>query len=384
MIIHFIFITLLYMSLKYLIDPIHKKNYSLNTFESRKILKNYINNLNYKNYIEKIKITNDTKYVLLGESSHGTNEYYNFRVLKTINLVEKHNFNCIFFEMEWSNGRKLDKFIKSLEYVNLSAKKFLISTFNKFPKWMWCNSNIEYLIDYLRKYNKKNKNKISIYGVDCQDIDLAQKDLNQNCSENNNSFDCIIVKKIIENYIEMRKPNSNYWNMRDTMWYNIIQKLLKENCDKFVLWAHNSHIGNASCYKENMNEINKLNIGYLIKNNMNKNQKLLIGFLTSYGTVRAAEKWNEPSKTIKLLKPIKDSYELDFEKLYKKKLNKDNIILYKTKKKFNKKLFKMLRYIGVIYNKINERQSHYSYTNIDCEFDYVVYFYKSNSIDLLK
>ena len=44
MIIHFIFITLLYMSLKYLIDPIHKKNYSLNTFESRKILKNYINN----------------------------------------------------------------------------------------------------------------------------------------------------------------------------------------------------------------------------------------------------------------------------------------------------------------------------------------------------
>ena len=65
---------------------------------------------------------------------------------------------------------------------------------------------------------------------------------------------------------------------------------------------------------------------------------------------------------------------------------KSNIILYKSnpQNKHNTQKQKMLRYIGVTYNDNTELESHYSYTNIDCEFDYVVYFEKSTAVDELQ
>jgi len=336
---------------------------------------------NYRKIYDTIDlIGNDYESVLLGESTHGTSEYYNIRVNITKKLIN-YGFNCIFFEMEWSNGCILNQFIHS---KSKNLKKILKTTFKKYPSWMWCNNKIYNFLLYLKKWNLENESKAYIYGVDCQDINLAKKNL---CEDDN--INCKIVKSIIFNYDKMSNSN-NYWDIRDSMWLNIIKKIKKEyRYNKFILWAHNSHIGDIC---GNVNPNNKLNIGHLIRHSF-KNS-FHIGFLTGSGTVTASIKWGSDNKKFRLKKIKKNSYENLFNN-YCIKNNIKSLIYVSKKNKFLCKKFNCLqlsklnktykvRYIGVIYNKNNEDMSHYLYTDLDKEYDLVIFIKKTTSLKYLK
>ena len=324
-----------------------------------------------------IEVLPNTRYVLLGESTHGTDEFYLIRESITEHLIQNNGFNCILLEIEWSIGRLFNKFVQNTESYE-SAGEFLIKTCVKFPKWMWRNIHIKNLLEFVREFNRNSAQKVSIYGVDCQDLELAKKEFNTSCN-NQSTFECNIVKKIIENHSQM--VQTNYWNRRDTTWYEIIEKLLDQHkCDKFILWAHNSHIGNASCYEDNV-DVSHINIGYLLRKALQKMKEkysvLTIGFVTGTGTVRAANSWGGEGQIMTINDPLKNSYEEFFKEIFKDK----NINIYKCDKSRN--LHKLFRYIGVIYDKNNEKKSHYKYTNIDCEFDYIIYIHKTKALDLL-
>ena len=320
------------------------------------------------------------KYVLLGESTHGTNEYYEIRSNITKSLIKNKNFNCIFLEMEWSLGYQVNRFIHS--QINMSTKQFLRNTFKYYPKWMWCNEHIRKLLNYLKNYNRKNMNKIYVYGVDVQNIELAKENV---CDDP--TINCKIVKNIIENY-DIMSGSSNYWDIRDTMWSKIIEENKQSFTEnfKFVLWAHNSHIGNV---KAHINSPNTLNIGYILIDKY-ENDVFNIGFTTYNGYVTATNKWGEKSKVMKIKNAHTNSYEHIFHNICES-MNIDSILLIsKTGKiKVPKKSFiynlppkpKYIRYIGVIYNKQNELDSHYSYTNIQHEFNLVIHIDNTSSIE---
>ena len=199
-------------------------------------------------------------YVLLGESTHGTKEYFEKRLSITKKLVSQYKFNIILFETEWSLGYQINQYIHGK--LNMKPELLLLKLSAHYPKWMLNNKYILELIIFLKKWNdnhKEHNKKVYFYGIDCQNLEIAKKNV---CHENH--INCEIVKSIIKNYHKMNK-SENYWDMRDKFWFYIMETIKNHHHSKFVLWAHNSHIGNISANKNNQNSVN---IGYLLEKNV--------------------------------------------------------------------------------------------------------------------
>ena len=151
-----------------------------------------IKGLNSKNLFHTLKQLKTKQYVLLGESTHGTEEFYKIRLIITMILVQKYNFNIVLFETDWSIGYELNKFIHSQLKGNI--KTILNRIIQSYPKWMVNNEYIMKLLLFLKQWNLTHSEKVYFYGVDCQDIDLAHKNV---CEDD--TLNCFLVKKIIQN-----------------------------------------------------------------------------------------------------------------------------------------------------------------------------------------
>ena len=310
---------------------------------------------NYNNLMKNIESFKNKQYVLLGESTHGTEEFYLLRLIITQILVEKYNYNTVLFETEWSIGYQLNLFIHS--QIEGNIKTILNNVSQSYPKWMINNEYIMKLLLFLKQWNLTHKKKVYFYGVDCQDIDLAYQNV---CDDK--TMNCFIIKKLIMNYKKMNQ-SGNYWNDRDTFWKYIIDQIKNERDSKFILWAHNSHIGNCKADPKNDH---KINIGYLLDRTY---QSFKIGFSSYEGTVKASKKWNGPGRKYKLLKAHKDSYEYLFHKICEEQNTNSLIYISDSKLKMNK----LFRYVGVVYDTKNEMSSHYSVTDINKEFNILIF-----------
>jgi erythromycin esterase-like protein len=321
---------------------------------------------NYSNILKILNEASKYEYVLLGESTHGTKEFYQIRLAITILLVIHYGFNTIFLETEWSNGYVLNQFIHSQLDKNIDVKQLLQHTFHKFPRWMTCNQYVCDLLLFLKKWNDTHDKKVFFYGIDCQDINLAKKNI---CQKNN--LNCPIVKAVIDNYKIMTHPKSNYWNSRDLFWYQVLENTAKYRPSRFILWAHNSHVGNCSA---NIRNEDHLNIGYLLEQVYNS---YIIGFSTAVGEVLAADDWGNIGKVKNINIPIQGSFEAVWNRLCIKK-GWDKLII---KCDPNNNTIKYLRYIGVIYNQENEMQAHYIQTAVEREFDVIIFVQKTQALD---
>lgn len=114
--------------------------------------------------IEKI---GNAKYVLLGEASHGTHEYYTWRTKITKKLIEQKGFSFIAVEGDWPDCYRVNRYIKNYPEAGTNAFDVL-HTFNRWPTWMWANWETVALTEWLRKHNDKlpTKNKVGFYGLD--------------------------------------------------------------------------------------------------------------------------------------------------------------------------------------------------------------------------
>ncbi|WP_042454715.1 erythromycin esterase family protein [Neobacillus dielmonensis] len=114
-----------------------------------------------------VEAASKAKYVLMGEASHGTSEFYTLRREMTKRLIQEQHFSFIAVEGDWPACYEVNRYIKgqSPEYSN--AKEVLQSSFNRWPTWMWANEEIVDLIEWLRDYNQgRPGKKIGFYGLD--------------------------------------------------------------------------------------------------------------------------------------------------------------------------------------------------------------------------
>ena len=100
--------------------------------------------LNLTNLNKCIKLASQSNYVLLGESTHGTKEYYDLRLKITKKLIGSYHFNTVFFETEWSIGYQLNLWIHSK--IHKKLKDLLNELCNEYPKWMVNNEFIQKLL----------------------------------------------------------------------------------------------------------------------------------------------------------------------------------------------------------------------------------------------
>lgn len=109
----------------------------------------------------------DARYVLLGEASHGTHEYYAWRAQLSKLLIERKGFSFIAVEGDWPDSYRLNRYIKNYEGAGKSAEEVL-HAFDRWPTWMWANWEIVAFAEWLKKYNlrKSGTPKIGFYGLD--------------------------------------------------------------------------------------------------------------------------------------------------------------------------------------------------------------------------
>jgi erythromycin esterase-like protein len=105
----------------------------------------------------------DSQFVLLGEASHGTFEFYRWRTEITKRLIEEKEFSFIAVEGDWPDCYKVNRYIKGFpDYDDNNSNKSaydVLYSFNRWPTWMWANKEIVELVEWLKLYNDEKKRK---------------------------------------------------------------------------------------------------------------------------------------------------------------------------------------------------------------------------------
>ncbi len=109
----------------------------------------------------------DKSLVLLGESTHGTLEYYTWRSAISKALIEHAAVSFIALEGDWSALNALDRYVRHLDEHTNNAHTVL-TDFNRWPEWMWANPVIEDLAEWLHVFNRERPpaKRVGIHGID--------------------------------------------------------------------------------------------------------------------------------------------------------------------------------------------------------------------------
>lgn len=109
----------------------------------------------------------DAHYVLLGEASHGTAEYYRWRTRLTNRLLAEKNFSFVAVEGDWPDCYRVHQYIQGEPAAGGSAREVL-QVFTRWPTWMWANEEILELVDWLHACNavRQPEQRLGFYGLD--------------------------------------------------------------------------------------------------------------------------------------------------------------------------------------------------------------------------
>jgi erythromycin esterase-like protein len=173
------------------------------------------------------------------------------------------------------------------------------------------------------------------------------------------------------------------WNLRDTHMMETLEALLAQVRQssgeaRAVVWAHNSHLGDARA--TGMGEIGELNLGQLVRQKYG-NSARLIGFTTHSGTVTAASNWDEPAQRMRVRPSLPRSYERLFHDA-----GLPQFLLLLEDKDIRDALMPSLleRAIGVIYRPETEGMSHYFRARLPDQFDAVLHIDETHALEPLE
>jgi erythromycin esterase-like protein len=183
-------------------------------------------------------------------------------------------------------------------------------------------------------------------------------------------------------YRSMFHGRASSWNLRDQHMFETLTALLSHLDSgeaKLVVWAHNSHLGDARATA--MSERGELNVGQLVRERLGS-RAFSIGLTTYSGTVTAASDWGEPTERKRVRPALAGSYEELFHAagvprfwLDLREKTSPNELLDSTR---------LERAIGVIYRPETERLSHYFEAQLPRQFDAIIHLDETRALEPLE
>ncbi|WP_338057429.1 protein-L-isoaspartate(D-aspartate) O-methyltransferase [Sphingomonas corticis] len=383
----------------------------------------------------------DRRIVLLGESSHGTSEFYRARAAITRQLVAHHGFTIVAVEADWPDAAAVDRFVRHRAARNVAEEPF-----RRFPTWMWRNTDVQTLIGWLHEHNAclADERRAGFYGLDIYNMsasigavldyldevdpeaaasarerygcltpwqsdpatygraaltkghaeceravveqchELLRKQLDYAAQDGDAFMDAAQNARLIASaeryYRVMYHGGAESWNLRDTHMFETLSHLLdaKGNDAKAVVWAHNSHIGDARATDMGAAR-DELNIGQLCRQRWGE-QAALIGFGTHTGTVAAATNWDGDMEVKRVLPSRRDSYERLCHDSGVPRFLLDLAPGRHEALRRGLSEARLERFIGVIYRPETELRSHYSQAVLPEQFDAYVWFDQTEAV----
>lgn len=382
----------------------------------------------------------DARVVLLGEATHGTSEFYRARAAITRRLIERHGFNIVAVEADWPDAARIDDYARHqtprprrgdtaprfptwmwrneevLEFAdwlrghNAPLSEAERASFHGLDVYS-LGESIHAVLAYLDRTDPEGaararqrygcltpwQDEPARYGravqrgwrdsceaaVVAQLRDLLEHRLGYLKDDGERWFDAIQNARIVhaaeQYYRAMYRGAAESWNLRDRHMFTTLQALLAYRGEraKAVVWAHNSHIGNAAATA--MGWQGEFNIGELCRTAYG-DEAVLIGFGTDRGTVAAATDWGADMQ-VKTVRPARaDSYENAFRRTGQARSLTD------WRSPDRHALADMLRTplleraIGVVYRPESELLSHYFQAVLAEQFDAWVWFDETHAV----
>jgi protein-L-isoaspartate(D-aspartate) O-methyltransferase len=379
------------------------------------------------------------RVILLGEASHGTSEFYRARAAVTRRLIEEHGFTIVAVEADWPDAAAADRYVRHRPARPGAAPPFRRfptwmwrnTDVDAFLGWMRAHNDnlkaerragfygldlynmsgsISAVLEYLDKIDPEAaavarerygcltpwQKEPSTYGravltagyrkceqaVIDQCRELLQRRLEYVARDGESFLDAAQNARLIASaeryYRIMYYGGAESWNLRDTHMFETLGHLLDAHGpqSKAVVWAHNSHIGDAR-YTEMGVVREELNIGQLCREKFG-DQAALIGFGTHTGTVAAASEWGGDME----VKRVRPSHRDSYERLCHDADVPRFLLDLGQHEALRRRLLepRLERFIGVIYRPDTELMSHYADASLPQQFDAFIWFDETSAV----
>ncbi len=381
------------------------------------------------------------RIVLLGEATHGTSEFYRARAQITRRLIERHGFNIVAVEADWPDAARIDRYVrhKALHVGSTPAfRRFPqwmwrnVEVAN-FVDWLRArnavldlaehaaffgldiynmNASIAAVIEYLNRFDPEavavararygcltpwqrdpatyGRSALTTGYAKCERPvllalrDLLDKQLEYEARDRDSFLDAAQNARLVASaeryYRAMYYATADSWNLRDRHMFDTLNHLMdwRGATAKAVVWAHNSHIGDAAA--TDMGQVREeINIGQLCREKFG-DEATLIGFGTDRGTVAAADEWDGPMK----IKTVRPAHPESYEHLCRDaRIRRFLLDLRKGRHDELRSALtrpRLERAIGVIYRPETELASHYFEAPRAEQFDAYVWFDETRAI----
>src|SRR5919202_6920884 len=120
-----------------------------------------------QDYDPLLELVGDRRFVLLGEASHGTHEFYQARAQITQRLIGERGFTAVAVEADWPDAYRVNCYARGAA-ADADASEAL-GGFRRFPTWMWRNTDVLAFVSWLRAHNTElpaQAPRVGFYGLD--------------------------------------------------------------------------------------------------------------------------------------------------------------------------------------------------------------------------
>ena len=292
----------------------------------------------------------DARWVLLGEASHGTSEYYRWRTEITARLVAEKGFSFVAVEGDWPDCQRVNPYVR--DGVGGRARDVL-HAFSRWPTWMWANLEVVELVEWLRAYRIDAGRAVGFHGLDVYSLgdslervlgylsendgealpdalaafacfDLPRGDvegyawrtrfLSESCesevvglltelrrqagARDDDRFDAeqnaLVARNAERYYRTMMRGGPESWNVRDRHMTETLERLMERYGPdaRGIVWEHNTHVGDARF--TDMAADGMINLGQLVRERHASEGVVLVGFGSYQGSVVAGPAWGAP------------------------------------------------------------------------------------------
>lgn len=384
----------------------------------------------------------EAKYVLLGEASHGTHEYYTWRARITQRLIQEKGFSFIAVEGDWPDCYRLNRYAKGYQEAGNDIYSIL-SEFNRWPTWMWANWEVAAFIDWLKNYNERFSadKRIGFYGLDVYSFRESMESIIQYLEKNDaealkvaqKAMACydpyskdegqtyarasafvpeLCEKEILDLLTTIIKKAENYnsdpengmsteqnahvarnaekyyramirngvasWNIRDHHMVSTLERLMKYHGPEAKTIIWEHNTHIGDARATEMAAQGMVNVGQLLREQYATEGVVSIGFGSYKGSVVAARSWGDRMRKMTMPEATQGSWEHDFHLAAGGK-NK-LLLLNKLKEESCLSSYIGHRAIGVVYNPEQERFGNYVETILPKRYDAFIFLNETSAL----
>lgn len=378
----------------------------------------------------------EARLVLLGESTHGTSEFYRMRARISRELIERRGFDFVAVEADWPDAARIDAYV--LGDPTGSGPDF--TPFARFPRWMWRNREVAEFVTWLRTRNlarPERSERVGFHGLDLYSLftsiaavisylneidpdaarvarsrygaltpwqkdpaaygravlsgkyrsaedavvdmlkDMLRSRLDYALRDGERFFDAAQNARVVANaeryYRAMYYGSHASWNLRDSHMFDTLESLM-------ALYGPDSrgivwaHNSHVgNAAATEMSTRGEFNVGQLCRERFG-DDVFVIGFGTDHGTVAAASNWGDPMERMRVRPARADSYERLFHES-----GVPAFLLHlrdprRAAVRDELRSPRLERAIGVIYRPETELASHYFRAILPEQFDEMIWF----------